>query len=465
MKTKVFAYLGIAAMASMSWGCQKYLEDDVVSPNSPESVTPSLLLSNIEVSTFATYGGQLARQSGVMVQQIAGTSAGSQSVEIAEYNITELTNENEWNTIYTGALMNGRLLINEYGAESPYYAGIAKVIMAMNFGIATDLWGDVPFTDALGGLDGNLSPSYDTQESILMGIQALLDEAIADLSKPQTDNKFIPAFDDFIFEGDVAKWIKTAHVLKARYHNRLSQRDAAGSATSALADLTNAGMVAGDDCNMIFFGGTSRNQWADYEANRGGYLRVCATLVDSLVAMNDPRIPYYLAEDDNGGYTGTPFDDVDVLGTSYVGDYYASDDSPIPLVSFVESKFIEAEARLRASDAPGAATAYNDAIVASITQVTGAAPDPAYVTAYASETGTSITLEKIMKHKAYALFCQVEVYNDWRRTGFPTLTPNPNAAGGLTVIPVRLPTPQNERLYNPNATVVSDLITPVWWDN
>ncbi len=69
-----------------------------------------------------------------------------------------------------------------------------------------------------------------------------------------------------------------------------------------------------------------------------------------------------------------------------------------------------------------------------------------------------------MTQKYIALFGQLESYADFRRTDLPAgITPNPN--GAVSTIPVRFVTPQNERLYNNNATVVSDITVPVYWDN
>ena len=249
------------AMLFSATSCEKFFEDDVVSPNDPESSTASLLMANIEVATFATFGGQLARQSEVMVQRLAGTSAGSQTVEIANYVITDQTNQNEWDVIYTGVMANSRIMLRDYGASSPWYAGITKVLMAMNIGLATDLWGDVPFAEA--GFGDNLEPAFESQQSIYSGIQSLLDEAIADLSSPEASNTFLPTTDDFIYNGDVMMWIQTARVLKARYANHLSKRDPAGSAAAALAAISAGGMTSsGDNCNMVFFNsGNSLNQW------------------------------------------------------------------------------------------------------------------------------------------------------------------------------------------------------------
>ncbi|MBI1316820.1 SusD/RagB family nutrient-binding outer membrane lipoprotein [bacterium] len=452
-----------SALVLANVGCDDFLKDEVVSPNDPESATIDQLLANIEVATFATFNGQLARQSEIMIQRIAGTSAGSQSLEIANYVITDQTNSNEWEVIFNGVVANANILIERYGAENPHYAGVAKVLKALSLGAATDIWGDIPFAEAGRGLDGILEPVFEPQQQVIAGIQSLLDEAIADLSRPAEDNKFTPGTDDYIFQGDAARWIKTAYILKARYANRLSQRDPAGSAASALGFLQQAGLTDGsDDALMIFFNaGNSLNQWFAYENDRGGYLRANEAFVDDMIANADPRIPMFLALDDNGGYSGTPFDDPDVTGTSYLGSHFATADGSLPLVTFVEAKFIEAEAALRSGDAGTAATAHNDAVKASILEVTGAS-DPAYEGAFASETAGTITLEKIMQQKYVALFTQLEGYSDWRRTGFPALVPNPN--GTSTGIPLRLPTPQQERLYNSNAVVVTDLLAPVWWD-
>ena len=60
------------------------------------------------------------------------------------------------------------------------------------------------------------------------------------------------------------------------------------------------------------------------------------------------------------------------------------------------------------------------------------------------------------------MFTQPEVWADWRRTNLPAITPNPD--GKTDGIPRRFATCIDERLYNSNAVIISDLLTPVWWD-
>ena len=457
----VSAFIALAVLGLSTTSCKKYFEDYVADPNNPTEVTPALLLASAEVSTFATYGGQLARQGGVMIQHVSGTSAGSQSVEIANYNITEQTNVNEWRGIYAGAIMDANIIIRDYGAENPWYAGISRILIALNAGIATDLFGDVPLSDASGGETGNLSPLYDSQEDIYNQIQTMLDQAILDLSKPANQNSTVPTTDDFIFGGDNEAWIRTAHAIKARYYNRTSKRNSAGSATDALAALAGGFTSSGDDANMIFGEGNALNQWYAYEQSRGGYIRVSSTFVDALQNTSDPRLAVFCGQDQQGGYSGTPPDDTDMDSSSYIGAFYASAASPIPLVSYVEQKFIEAEALLRSGNTGGAATAHNDAVKASVMQVTGAS-DATYEAAYASEDGNSISLDKIMYQKWVALFIQTEAYSDWRRTKLPALTPNIN--GNTQVIPEFFIISQEERLYNTNYNPdATSLTAPVWF--
>ena len=450
-----------------SASCSKFVDGYEVSPNSPVETTPALLTTVIEVSTFSHFTGQFARFAAIMTQQCAGTQA--QYEDIANYSVLEGDNNNEWNSHYS-AITDCNILIEKAGEANPYYRGIGKVLKAMNLAITTDLWGDIPNREAGKGIQGEafFNPAYDPQEMVYQDIQALLTEALADLAKDAESNTLLPALDDLIFNGDVGKWIITAHILKARYENHLSKRDPAGSATRALAalDAAKAAGLAGPgtDCNAIFPGdGNSLNQWYGFEVSRGDYIKMAEGFVELLKSIDDPRLAFYAAPDASGGISGTPLGSTTTT-TSDVGEFFALPDAPSPLVTYVEAKFIEAEAAFRANDKARAAAAHNEAIKTHIQQVTGAAPSAAYLASQASETDATITLEKIMTHKYVALFTQFEVYNDWRRTNFPALLPNPN--GLVAGIPRRLPTTQEERLYNTSAPKppISNVLQPVWWD-
>lgn len=443
----------LAAALMMTSSCKKFVEGYDVSPNSPVDVPINLLLPAVEVSTFAIYTGQLARVAAVFTKQQKGRQF--QYEEYERYDFNENDIDGEWWSLYDGSLINAQLLIDKSGDKNPHYRGMGRILKAMNLGIATDYWGDIPDKEALQGLKGPefFNVAHDPQEQVITAIQKLLDDAITDLKTAGDKNVLVPGGEDYIFGGDANNWVATAYVIKARYANRLSKKDAAGSATAALGFLTQA-YTAGFTSNaadcMAIFGevGNEWNQWYAFNRNRGGYMTMNGYFVNLLKNSNDPRLAAYA-----GSATATE--------TSTIGAFLASQTSPLPLVTYAEAKFIEAEAQFRAGDKTKAAAAYNVAIKASILKMTGAA-NVAYETLNASETNLTITLQKIMTQKYIAMFTQPEVWADWRRTNIPALTPNANAA--VAGIPRRFPTAQSERLYNTKVTVESNILAPVWWD-
>lgn len=437
----------VALALLLTAGCKKFVEGYDVSPNSPSQVSLEVLLTGTELGTIANYTGDLARIPSLLVQQTQGRLF--QYGDFQTYDILESSIDNQWQNLYAAGLINTQQLIDQSGENFKYYRGIARVLRAMNLGLATDMWGDVPNTEALGGLAGeaNFNAKYDAQENVIRDIQATLDAAITDLSSDAASNSRVPTTDDILFGGDVTKWRHAARILKARYANRLSKRDVAGSATTALAQLDAAyadGLTNSSSDLMAPFGEASNewNQWYAFEQQRAGYLTMNQSFL-TLLAL-DPRLPLYA--------TGTDQEPI--------GPYYGSLNSALPLVTFFEAKFIEAEAALRANDPDRAATAFNAAVTANVTKL-GVA-DAGFLATVANETAGTITLEKIMTQKYIAMFTQSEVWSDWRRTNFPTLSANVPAS--ITEIPRRFPTAQNERLYNNKATVVTDLTQRVWWD-
>jgi hypothetical protein len=446
-----------------STGCEKYVSKDDVDPNNPTDAPIGTLLTTSQVGIFSLYNGQMSRNAGMWVQHYEGTLF--QMVEQGSYSVSENDVQNDWNTIYTAGIVNANLVIAKGLADGePYYVGIGEACKALLLGIATDYWGDIPGREA--GLSGaNLYPHYDSQETVIGDIQTMLSDAITQFSKSTGENKLLPGTDDLIHQGDVEAWIKTCWILKARYHNRLSQRDPMGSATAALADI-DAALAAGltgndDDANANYGseGGTALNPWFAFQSDRTDYIKLSATLVDTMKAMNDPRLEFYGDTIVGGEVVGAALGSEDVSASNINSSTFASADAPLPLVTYVEAKFIEAEAALRAGNTGRAQTAYTEAITASINRF-GVDPT-AYLAANGTLTGGS-ELNQIMFQKWIAMFTQPEAWSDWRRTNVPNLTPNPN--GVQATIPVRYPTEQNERLLNPNAVVVSNLITPVWWD-
>ncbi|MCW3105444.1 MAG: SusD-like starch-binding protein associating with outer rane [Bacteroidetes bacterium] len=430
-------------------------DDLYVSPNSPSTATPQTLLSAIEVGTFNNLEGGGVRIASVFMQYNSGVDG--QAISYEQYNPTESDMDNYWNGLYTN-MFNCKLLKDKYGAESPYYKGMAEVLMAMNLGLATDMWGDVPYSEAFQGAekDGNFTPHFDPQQSVLNSIQSMLSDAIAAFALSDGENHALPGTDDFIYGGDVSKWTKAAYTLKARYYSRLSKKPGFDPATM-LTYLTNG--ISDNSENMYSIhgsGGTEFNQWYAFLNDRA-YMVASQVLIDSMGNMSDPRTPYYFDTTGVGSAVGNPLGSFDP-NVSYWGPYLASGpDKHIPLVSYAEAKFLEAEAKVRMGDVT-AFTALNEAIQASVSEVTEGADNGSTIATY---TVANTNVHTVMLEKWKAMFAQpVESYAGYRITGFPALTPNPSAL--RPSIPMRLPTAQTERTSNPNAPT-PDTSTPVWY--
>ena len=131
---------------------------------------------------------------------------------------------------------------------------MADVLMAESLGFVTDIWGDVPFSQAFQGL-AQLSPTFDKQQDLYAKILSLLDDAIASFQA----TPLVYEIGDLIYpnaDGDpaaqAAAWLKAAYGLKARYTLHLSKTDASSWA-SALT-LVNSAMTTNDDDMQLGFG-------------------------------------------------------------------------------------------------------------------------------------------------------------------------------------------------------------------
>jgi hypothetical protein len=433
-------------------GCKRG-DDLYISPNEPTVVTPSLLLTAIEVSTFNSYEGNLIKNASILTQQNTGVDG--QAVPINNYNLAEGEFDNQWGQLYQ-ATFNVKDLQARYGAANPYYSGIADVLSAMNFGLLTDMWGDVPFSQALQG-QANYQPKYDSQEEVIKGILKMLDDGIAKMQRPKTNNTFLPGKDDLAFQGDVSKWIKVAYSLKARYQNRLS-KTSLYNAADILASLSKGIQSSAEDFMTIHGPNPNEaNQWYDFQNNRENYILASLSFVDSMkLRPTDLRLYSYFDSTGLGGVKGTPIDNPTAEASKW-GSYLAGSSSVgIRVISFTEMKFIEAEVKQRKSDAT-AVDALNQAIKESCITVTNGVYNGNDIANY---TAATTNISRIMYEKWIALFGSAEPYNDYRKTGFPALKINPN--GLMNVIPKRYPTPQAERVSNPNAPIPA-LTTPVWF--
>ncbi|KGT08292.1 hypothetical protein NV63_16610 [Elizabethkingia anophelis] len=190
---KKFKYIITVAGALLISSCQHELDTFNNNPNNPTNLTsPKTLLPGVEIGIINNSTGNLTRTLSLLIQQTNGV--GFQSLDYTNYSITELDNEGDWANLYQSG-MNAQQIITQFGDKNPYYGGIAKILLALNMGYTTDVWGDIPFSEAFRGKD-NLTPKYDTQKDVISSIQEMLDSAISDLSRPVNANLTLPGSED-----------------------------------------------------------------------------------------------------------------------------------------------------------------------------------------------------------------------------------------------------------------------------
>lgn len=470
MKTyKFLSYILLAGFLLVSNSCSEDKLDEIdTNPNSPTDVPINLLLPQVEVDVaFAITNTDVAWYSSVFVQHTAGVHAQLQAADRrASLNDATLVN-NTWTTIYATTLPDLNQIIEKGSTggeeEGRWIAvGIAKILKAYTLAIATDTWGRVPFTEAGQGAVLR-KPVFDPQEQVYAGIQALLDEAIADLAKESPS----PGARDIIYGGNAEKWTRAAWSLKARYYNRLSNIDPTGSAQNALNAIANG--FTGPQDNLVFNAfttdATGQNPWFQEAADRA-HLAVSQQFVQTLQSLNDPRLPILVAPAPatgqiTGAPNGTQTNDQASTQFSDPTEFVLNETSPVQLMTYDELKFIEAEAHLRLGNTVAATTAFREAVTAAMQRQAPQLSSTQIASYVTSVLAGGITLENIIRQKwiSFWLFQPIEAFADYRRTDLPVLT-HP-----ISRAPLRFPYPQSELDANSANVPNVQLTDGVWWDD
>jgi len=433
-KLNLYILSAVLVVFSLS-SCEDYFGDINVDPDNPTIVTPGVILPVVQARLAYAMGGDASRYTGLLTQHIDGV--GRQFVVYQNYDILPSDLDGLWSNIYTGVLMDGRQ-IQQLSTESGYnhFNGISKAIEAYAFMFLTDMFGDIPFSEALQGTGEFFQPKFDTQEAIYNGIFALLDEARTLLA--MDDGGLSVGGADLIYGGDTSKWTKFCNVLEARGRLHLAKVDD-GNYQGALDALAKGGFADNLEDARFGFGATASEAapWSQYLVQRTD-TQVGDSYVALMNSLDDPRANTYGAI-----HTDKPDDDHPILKS----------DRNFPILTYTEQMFIMAECLMQTGGDPS--EALNSAVAASFGD---AAVDPSGAAAYVSSLG-EIDMNTIAIQKYIAMFNDPEAFNDWRRTGLPALTPN---AGDQ--VPRKLPLAESETLANTNAPSSDGIFNRVWWD-
>ncbi len=404
--------------------------------------------SQINLATFAS--GESAVYTGIITQQVSGIN--NYMLDVERYNLSPILFDNSWSLFYRGILANLNTLTSiAQENEMNKFEGIGKVLMANALGIATDLWGDIPYTESLQFEETLEVPRYDSQELIYENIFILLNDGIELL----TDNaENYPRSEDIFFEGEIDNWIRYANFLKLRYTLHLSGLNGIEETASMLdnAMFNSLGESLVLDYSLINVL-NPRYQIINNDVRASQYL------TNELSANNDPRLSFFYKKNIDNEFSGSGAGVMDE-SASLISDSIKLSQSKFIFGSFTEQLFIESEVYYRKDMYDESMLALKEAIKSSLYDYD--VFDDLWFQEYTESL--ELSLETIMEEKHKALFLQTEVWNDWRRTGFPSLEASQGNVTG-NIIPRRFNYPQSEFNYNPeNVPTELTELDNVWWD-
>jgi len=470
MKKIVLSLLLFTSLFS-TVSCDKDFEEVNTTPNDPTSVPSHLLLGNV-----------IRSNQNAMYSMFIGGDMGmcwSQHVSKIVYNDEERyiprqsSIDNLWEVLYSTVLYDAQSMYSLAGAEgNTNLQGISLVLQANAFQVLTDVYGPIIFSEFN---VGKTQPAYDSEEVVYAGLNQMLIDADALLA---SGSGAVPSTSDIMYGGDVTKWRKFANSLRLKVLMRMSSKVNVSADVTALVAAGNLMSSNADSAQMQYLP-AQPDANPIYETvvfgSRPEY-KISTVMVDKLNTLSDPRLNVF-ASPVSGSIVGNVpgvEDQGNINNVSGLGSFYLDPALPGVFLSYAQVEFLLAEAANEGILAGGQATAlthYNSAITANM-MFNGITTG---VSAYIGQSNVTFTTQvearqKIAEQSWIALFGQgIEAWTEWRRTGFPALSPVVDAA--LPSIPKRFFYASDEiSKNNANYTAAvamltggNELTSPVWW--
>lgn len=459
----------------------------------PNDVYAKFILADVITSTaFSNSSGDINTYLSAYVEHEVGTH---NQLWNAEHRVNEpsasSTFNNSWNSIYA-TLRNAHLVISKCspeGQEADNFStlGAAQVLTAYNLALLTDMYGDVPYSEAL-DLNKTFTPKIDKQEEIYAEVIRLLDESLVNL--PKGDKTSFKSH-DLLFKGDISRWVKFAHGLKARYTMRLLKvsKDKTADLNKVLTEIEKSFTSAAEEGAFNVYNAQNLNPFFDFQWSRDG-LAASRSIADKMIDRKDPRLHRNFVNSDwvqrdsldinkkQYDLLAPNGDNEQVQGVYNTSIFVYSQTASTQLLSYHELLFLKAEAMQRLGQA---ATSVEAVLKAAVTaafknsekSIAAALSAPA-LEQYGSLESTSdpVTddqieayfnsnvkplflangLKEIANQKYLAFFGasgeSTEMYNDIRR--WKALGEDLVVLKNANKFPLRLPYGNSETTTNPN---------------
>ncbi len=468
-----------------------------VNPNASTTPKTSALLTNAMLST----GGMVTATTGALYTQMLANKQYTNEDNYLTVNFSQdgwfngpLADLDKIIRLNTDDATKEKVILDGSNANQ---IAVAKIMQSLYYLFMTNRWGDLPYTEALQVADGLLKPAFDSQETIYNGCIQSLKDAVAMMDGGAAVKG------DVLLGGDMARWKKFANTIRMIAAMRLS-KVAPATAKAEFASAYADGIIALDNSQNVKYSyqkvQTYENPYYNSFTTGGRKDWVIADpLMSYLQAdtytsphsgkkglMNvaaDPRLVKYAnpIENTTDTYIGMPYGLTEAAAgaipnskVSFLGNAFRAQDTPGWLVTSAPVIFCLAEAALNGWIAGDPKALYEQGIQASLDFHGVGGGYATYITNSVVAYDPAKALEQILTQKWIALFPDgYEAWFEWRRTGFPVLSPAANAKNESGQIPRRHAYSTQEATLNVDnykaalerqGFTKDDLDGRVWWD-
>lgn len=491
----------ILCMVIIFASCEDWLDINQ-DPNNPDEANEELTLAAGISSVAYVYGGRYQVLGALWSQHWTQSLGATQYSGLDSYDISSSTYDNrQFGELYTGALKNFEYIrdLSRKNEKYNYYI-MATVMQAYTFHILADLYGQIPFSEALKGEEGTITPAYEDGQDIYDSLITRIDYALA--SDYENDDLEDVGSEDILFDGKIDRWVEFANTLKLKiYLRQLHTRpDIAREGIESLYNDPDIKFLTSSVAMSQFTNETGRRNPL-YETDivflgNNPNLILSNTLLSFMNDKGDlERLDALFDFPENGGgHKGLDqgnYNDPDEPKGTNSASYskpYMSPFAPVYLMSASEAYFLQAEAIIRYGVKPysDAKEMYENGIKNSfqrlgllISEEFFGPGDVYEFPAEGSPLETFIESIIIQKWIALANIQSLETFFEHNRTHYPKVSDVPAdngdyVPGEFTIsvnnvtsgrFPKRLIFPESEYSGNPNNTPAKvEVYENVWWD-
>ncbi|MEQ9261670.1 MAG: SusD/RagB family nutrient-binding outer membrane lipoprotein [Owenweeksia sp.] len=482
---RIFRTIAIASLFVWSaTSCEKYLDvnDD---PNKTEFASLDVVLPAAQASTCIHVGGELYNLGGFWAQYHTQSPDAGQYEDMDAYNVSADFFDRTWQELYAGALRDYKYIKDEADGTNNAYYLVATLMEAYTYQVLVDLYGQVPYSEALQGENSNLTPAYDDGPAIYISLLDNIDDAMGRYATDPSNGP-VPTGNDLIFGGNMSRWVQFGNTLKLKMLLRAYQVPSVFDQAQALA-LANGGNLLTTNAQMTTFEAAPNksNPFYDVNYDRLGGVNHAASqsMVSYFIDNDDIRLIAVYEPNDDSVFTTKPQGDFANRDIPFddLAEPIVTALKPITLFSAAESYFLQAEALERFGGSGQAA--YEAGIQASFamygysdTAGTYYGPGGAYEWNAAGTPEDRIKQIMTQKWAAMANSQNLEAFFEINRTGYPEFRTLANAQPGdlvYSLASVLAPGQSPQRLLfadvsvsrNPNSPTQPNggLAAPIWW--